>query len=876
MALLSISSGMVKFVFVFCVVLYPMGALAQQRTIDSLMDLLKKDLPEEKRIDALTELSYTWYDTNDSIAFYYARLALDESRKTGYQLGERYAHTLMGLGYYNKSEYRQAFTSLRQSAAIRLDERQELAGYNVMLMGSISRDLGYYDSAEYFFEQAIKTIGEDGDGYFLGAAYNNLAGLKTILWKNQEALSLLKKAEQLAGRNIKDGYVIINVWASYIAVYRNLLDYNKAYYYLEKVCTESSGGINYFNIINCHLHRADLAYRKAEFGAALQHAFDALKVSEIYAFPPLRASVYSKIGQVYQEYAQYELALKYFLEALKITERVGLRHESAQVYLELAWIAKGQRNFKLAHDYLDRSLSILSEIGDQHKLSTCYNYRGLILIDQKQYVPALAELEKSLEIRETIGHAIGVSAVLFNIALVYEAQGRLQDALEYQVRAAAIEERIDNKQGLAISYSGIAALQMKIGDLVAAEKYLGRAMDLAQQTHSLVLKRNIHKTYAELNGLRGNFKTAYQHQQLFQQLSDSIYSEGSAVKISEMQALYQVEKKEQEIELLNQQKRIQDDQLALQRSEIKTKNIVIISIIIGFILISVLTIKTYQYSVRIRKAHSEITEQKEEIQAQSEELIEANQTISQINRSLEAKIEERTSALKQAYKELDTFFYRSSHDFRRPLTTFLGLAEVANITVKDQIALELFAKVKETASNLDKMLTKLTSISDVGVQELVFREVLVKEIFDSVCDGFVEQLKGNKIRTRCTINLMSPLMSYPAMIKLIIENLVENSILFCGVRDPWIELSVFDDMQSVVIELKDNGQGIQPQYEDRVFEMYFRGTERSKGNGLGLYIVKKAVEKLNGKISFTSTFGVGTTFRISLPREYEKVMDYRI
>jgi len=867
---------MVKYFLAFLVFLFSSAVVAQQRTIDSLMDLLKKDLPEEKRIDALTELSYTWYDTNDSIAFHYATLALNESRKAGYRLGERYAHTLLGLGYYNRSEYQKAFVSLRQSAAIRVNDRTELAGYNIMLMGSINRDLGYYDSAEHYFELAIKTIGEDGDGYFLGAAYNNLANLKTILWKNQEALSLLARAEQLAGRNIKDSYVMINVWVTYIAVYKNLLDYNKAYYYLEKVCSESHGGINYFNIINCHLQRADLAYRKAEFSAALQHAFDALKVSEIYEFPPLRASVYSKIGQVYLEYSQYELALKYFLEALKITERVGLRHESAEIYQELAWIAKSQRNFKLAHDYLDRSIDILTEIGDQQKLSTCYNYRGLILIDQKQYARALNELEKSLEIREAIGHVIGVSAVLFNIALVYEAQGRLQDALEYQVRAATIEEGINNKQGLAISYSGIAALQMKIGDLTEAEKYLDRAMDLAQLTHSLVLKRNIHKTYAELNGLRGNFKTAYDHQKLFQQLNDSIYSEGSAVKISEMQALYQVEKKEQEIELLNQQKKIQDDQLALQRSEIKTKNIVIISIIIGLMLISVLTIKTYQYSVKIRRAHSEITEQKEEIQAQSEELIEANQTISQINRSLEAKIDERTSALKQAYKELDTFFYRSSHDFRRPLTTFLGLAEVANITVKDQNALELFAKVKETASNLDKMLTKLTSISDVGVQELVYREVLVKEIFDSVCDGFVEQLKINKIRTSCSVNLKSPLMSYPAMIKLVIENLVENSILFCGVRDPWIELSVFDDMQSVIIELKDNGQGIQPQYEDRVFEMYFRGTERSKGNGLGLYIVKKAVEKLYGAISFQSTFGVGTTFRISLPREYEKVMDYRI
>ncbi len=106
----------------------------------------------------------------------------------------------------------------------------------------------------------------------------------------------------------------------------------------------------------------------------------------------------------------------------------------------------------------------------------------------------------------------------------------------------------------------------------------------------------------------------------------------------------------------------------------------------------------------LHNLNREIHEQKEEIEAQSEELIESNETISRVNARLEEKVEARTTELKQAYTELDTFFYRSSHDFRRPLTTFMGLAEVAKITVKDNVALELFEKINETARNLDKML----------------------------------------------------------------------------------------------------------------------------------------------------------------------------
>ncbi len=244
-------------------------------------------------------------------------------------------------------------------------------------------------------------------------------------------------------------------------------------------------------------------------------------------------------------------------------------------------------------------------------------------------------------------------------------------------------------------------------------------------------------------------------------------------------------------------------------------------------------------------------------------MTEANQTISQINTSLEDKVEERTTELKQAYKELDTFFYRSSHDFRRPLTTFMGLAEVAKITIKDPNALELFSKVNDTAHYLDKMLVKLQSMSDLGGQELVYKEVFLREIFNSVCDTFREVLQRKNIKAFCEIELKESFYSYPALLRIIIENLVENSIFFCGVNDPVIQFKVYDTEGEVVMEVQDNGEGIADEYKERIFEMYFRANERSKGNGLGLYIVKKAVEKLNGVITLKSELHKGTTFTVS-------------
>ena len=265
------------------------------------------------------------------------------------------------------------------------------------------------------------------------------------------------------------------------------------------------------------------------------------------------------------------------------------------------------------------------------------------------------------------------------------------------------------------------------------------------------------------------------------------------------------------------------------------------------------------------RLNEEILERREEVQAQAEELREANETILNINQELESKIEERTSQLRQAYVELDTFFYRSSHDFRRPITTFMGLSEVAKITVQDVKALELFEKVNETAQSLDKMIRKLQSISDVGAQEMVYKEVLLRELIDNILMGFNGELLKKNIKVIEEIKPTQPFQSYAALVRVIIENLIENSIQFASPIDPYLKIQAYTQDHHLIISVADNGQGIDKEYHNRIYDMYFRANVSSKGNGLGLYIVKKAVTKLQGTIHFQSELHLGSTFTIILP-----------
>jgi signal transduction histidine kinase/Tfp pilus assembly protein PilF len=841
-------------------------SLHGQSRLDSLKQQLFEVNDVRTRVDLLNDLASEIYDTDVNEGYRYSSEAYEQGKTIKYLDGQMRAQILMGYRYTVSGEFQKAIDHYRLAAEIN-PERTDLLGYSYAMTGNIYRSIAKYDSARLLYSKAISVLEKDKHHVYLAFALKSLARLLMIQWKNKEAEYYFKKAQDVYAEtpNVR-GTAEVFFFLSEVA--KNLTDYRAADDYNRKGCEVAEAVKSDYLIFLCYKSEGDYYFRLGDYMKAMEKLFQAMEILKNKEQPQLLTTVYNQLGEVYSDLGQYDVALKYYFDALKIDERLGLKYEIAKVYSEIGWIYKNQLNFQQARMYMDKSLTLREEIKDDHGISNSYNVLGVLNYQQKKYNEALKFLEKSLEIRRRLDHREGVSACIFNMALVYEDLGQYDKALENHFRALEIDEKIGDKQGLSISYNQIGIVYTKAKNFVQASKFLTKAANLAMETGSKMAEMNNRLYFSELFEAQGNYKKALEYHKIYSELNDSIYSEGNAMKLAELQALYQVEQKNQEIEMLNQNKEIQTNQIQIQRSQISQQRIIIIAGLIGLALIFVFGLKTYQYTSKIKKASREILEQKEEIQAQSEELIEANQTIAQINKDLESKIEERTSALRQAYKELDTFFYRSSHDFRRPLTTFLGLAEVAKITVKDTNALELFAKVKETASNLDKMLVKLQSISDVGAQQLVYKEVFVKEIVDEVCDGFGEDLKQKNIKVSCVVELNDSFYSYPAMFKTIIENLVENAIYFSGFEHPFIKIKAAQLVDHVNLEVEDNGQGIDPQYQDRIFDMYFRGNERSKGNGLGLYIVKKAVEKLNGRITFTSIYGKGSTFLISFPTNH--------
>lgn len=217
-------------------------------------------------------------------------------------------------------------------------------------------------------------------------------------------------------------------------------------------------------------------------------------------------------------------------------------------------------------------------------------------------------------------------------------------------------------------------------------------------------------------------------------------------------------------------------------------------------------------------------------------------------------------------EELDRFVYSTSHDLRAPLLSLLGLLKLAESATPEE-GKQYHKMMHNRVQNLDKFIKDITDYSRnnrlLVVKEMVHPKCLVNEIWESL--RYSIDAQGIEF-----INDIPEQLSFEndnARLRVILGNLIANAIRYHDQRKEYryIRVSTEQTIQSISLKVEDNGQGIDSQYQAKVFEMFFRGNESSQGSGLGLYIVKETLAKLSASISLTSIPKEGSTFQISFP-----------
>jgi PAS domain S-box-containing protein len=223
--------------------------------------------------------------------------------------------------------------------------------------------------------------------------------------------------------------------------------------------------------------------------------------------------------------------------------------------------------------------------------------------------------------------------------------------------------------------------------------------------------------------------------------------------------------------------------------------------------------------------------------------------------------------LKSINQDLNTFVYKSSHDLKGPLSSIIGLIALAQKDVAEGPALNYINMISQSAGRLDNILTDLLETLKIREGEIVLSEIN----FHTICEEVLTSLKHyenyDRLDIDININLKKKFMADQKILTSVMQNLFENAIKYQDVskEHSFVKLNIKEEDGFVNISIKDNGLGIPDTAKDKIFNMFFRANLTSKGTGLGLYIVKSAVEKLGGSIELKSEEGVGTEFCIKLP-----------
>ena len=231
-------------------------------------------------------------------------------------------------------------------------------------------------------------------------------------------------------------------------------------------------------------------------------------------------------------------------------------------------------------------------------------------------------------------------------------------------------------------------------------------------------------------------------------------------------------------------------------------------------------------------------------------------------------LEDERERLNKTNRELDSFLYSTSHDLRAPIASILGLANLARLEMTEKKGLELVGMMEERVKKLDDVISDILNLSK-SKNATVKMEMIS---FDQLIDDVVADLKfaknAHSIRLIYDRSPQNTIVSDVGLLKTVIGNLFSNSVKYHRItqQDPFIKVLFRIQNKSVIIELEDNGQGIRAESVSRIFDMFYRASTESNGTGLGLYIVKEALNKLNGRIEVRSKVNVGTTFVITLPQ----------
>ncbi len=293
----------------------------------------------------------------------------------------------------------------------------------------------------------------------------------------------------------------------------------------------------------------------------------------------------------------------------------------------------------------------------------------------------------------------------------------------------------------------------------------------------------------------------------------------------------------------------------------------------GIVMNSFTTLEPFTYYARIIKKDNSIVNIHARGKVMTNEHNEVIKLIGTAQDVTEQKLKEETlqrqnEELRKINHELDKFVYSVSHDLRAPLLSMQGVIDITTEITREEIIIEHMDMLKTSITRLDSFIEDILDYSRNARGELNIQPVDFNKLLKVITDD-IKHITTNNRMVQIEFETLSEgvFCTDKNRLSVVLTNLISNAIRYHNrdSRNSFVKIHVNANEVNAIIEVEDNGIGINPVNQEKIFEMFYRVSENSTGSGLGLYIVKEAVNRLKGKIKITSTEGHGSKFTVEIP-----------
>lgn len=565
------------------------------------------------------------------------------------------------------------------------------------------------------------------------------------------------------------------------------------------------------------------ALRLSDLSEALNIAFEALRMSEAIHDQYLIARCHNELGFYKMIAGKNERAVKHTQKALSYFKKAKDNEQIMMALFTLGSVHYKSAEYAVGLDYLLKCLELNRSLNDLTGESKTLKSIGYIYEVFNDFENALETYLRCKEISNSIGDDAGESNAAISLASLYLRQGRAKEALSTINDSIEIKKKIRDRRGLAFAYYHKGKVHWHQKEFKLAIEFLENAF-------------NIHKETGENLGI--------------------------VMCTLELGALY--------LEDQQFEKALSTSQYALEQSKELGNN--------EFVA------KAYYLLYDIAKSQGrkgEALEYHETYHSLMTSVIKAesagkikNQeiTLKALRLERETKIQkEKNLVIKRKNAELDSFVYRVSHDLKGPLSSMLGLRTIVKKDITDVKSLDYFDMYHSQAERLNEIVIGLIDLTRIKEKELIKTEVDFKQIIDKCINSFEHIPNLAKVQFDIRIQPDMEFCSDHRVITTIIQNLIENAIKYSKEdgQPNVVKIEVSMSNEKLELKISDTGVGIPDELMPQIFDMFFRANGAVSGSGLGLYILKNAVERLEGTVEAESEEDKGTCFQIKIPYQKE-------